>query len=83
MRTTSGGTVLHVAEVTGGLTFGSAMGVRAGAQVLEVLNAEGRVVMATGTGGRCVKNGCPDGIWNMNYQVVGLAEATAEKWGCV
>lgn len=52
--------------------MGEAFGVQAGGQSLQLLNADGGVVMTAG-GGAGVSAGCPDGVYNMNYQVVGLA----------
>ncbi len=72
VRLTSNGKVISTVSVNPGLNFGSPTGVQAGAQMLQLLNAAGTVVM-TATGGLCVSSGCPQGMYNMNYQVVGLS----------
>ena len=71
IRGTSNGNVLQTVSVYPGLSFGSFEGVQAGVQVLELLDGQGNVVAATGWGG-CVATDCPDGVYNMNYQVLGL-----------
>lgn len=71
VRATSNGAVISTVDVNPGLNFGSPTGVKAGAQMLELLNSAGTVVM-TATGGLCISSGCPEGMYNMNYQVVGL-----------
>lgn len=73
VRATSNGVVISTVKVNPGLNFGSPTGVQAGAQTLELLDSTGKVVM-TANGGLCVSSGCPDGMYNMNYQVVGLGE---------
>ena len=73
VRLTSNGAVISTVNVNPGLNFGSPTGVQAGAQMLELLNPAGSVVM-TATGGLCVSSGCPDGMYNMNYQVIGLSK---------
>ena len=35
------------------------------------------------TSGRCVEGECPDGIYNMNYHVLGLAHGNNAGNGCV
>lgn len=72
VRLTSNGNVISTVSVNPGLNFGSPTGVQAGAQMLELLNSVGSVVM-TATNGQCVSSGCPSGMYNMNYQVVGLS----------
>lgn len=72
VRATSNGVVISTVSVNSGLNFGSPTGVQAGAQMLELLNSAGTVVM-TATDGACVSSGCPLGMYNMNYQVVGLS----------
>ena len=76
VRLTSNGHVISTVNVNPGLNFGSPAGVRAGTQLLQLLNAAGTVVM-TATGGACVSAGCPLGLYNMNYQVVGLSNGAA------
>lgn len=72
VRATSNGEVLQMTRVYPGLNFASPDGVRAGKQMLELLDAGGKVIMSAGTGSN-VSSSCPDGIYNMNYQVVGLS----------
>lgn len=62
-----GGTVALVPVLNSGVF--DALNV--GNQRLEVLNKENRVVMRA-AGGRCVTKACPEGIYNLNPQVVGL-----------
>ncbi len=71
VRATSNGVVLQTVGVYPGLNYGSPAGVQAGVQTLQLLDAGKNVVM-TSTTGMSVSSGCPDGIYNMNYQVVGL-----------
>ncbi|KAK4692441.1 hypothetical protein P7C71_g4764, partial [Lecanoromycetidae sp. Uapishka_2] len=72
VRLTSNGNVLQTIGVNSGLNYGSPAGVQAGDQMLELLDAGGHVIM-TANNGSSVSSGCPDGIYNMNYQVVGLS----------
>ena len=76
VRLTSNGYVIATTVVNPGLNFGSPTGVQAGTQILQLLNSAGTVVM-TATGGACVSAGCPLGLYNMNYQVVGLTNGAA------
>ena len=71
VRATSNGNVISTVNVNPGLNFGSPTAVQAGSQLLQLLNSAGTVVMSA-TGGECVSSGCPAGMYNMNYQVVGL-----------
>lgn len=77
VRLTSNGNVISKVSVNPGLNFGSPTGVQAGAQLLEVLNSAGTVVMSA-TGGECVSSGCPAGMYNMNYQVAGLSTGSSK-----
>lgn len=81
VRAISNGVVLQ--EVSGwpGMNWGSPSGVQAGVQRLEVVDGSGNVVMVA-TGVKCVDAGCPDGIYNMNYQVVGLVDGSAAQGSC-
>lgn len=72
VRVVSNGWVLQITNVYQGLNYGSPAGVQAGEQRVELLDSGGDVVMTAG-GGMDVSEGCPDGIYNMNYQVVGLS----------
>ena len=76
VRTTSNGKVLATTSVNPGLNFGSPSGVQAGSQLIELLDSSGNVVMS-GTAGECVSSGCPAGMYNMNFQVVGLKKGSS------
>ena len=83
VRATSNGAVISTVNVNPGLNFGSPTGVQAGAQLVELLDSSGKVVMSA-TGGSCVSSGCPAGIYNMNYVVVGLGTGSSSatcSWG--
>ena len=69
IRAISNNVVLSTVGVNPGLNYGSPNGVQAGEQTLELLDAGGDIIMST-NGGRCVEVNCPDGIYNMNYQVL-------------
>ena len=49
--------------------------------MLQLLDSSGNVVMSTGKGA-CVSSDCPNGIYNMNLQVVGLVEGDQGDVGC-
>ncbi|PYH94657.1 putative glucan endo-1,3-alpha-glucosidase agn1, partial [Aspergillus ellipticus CBS 707.79] len=61
----------HENALSPGFNWGSSAGKVAGAQRLQVLNPSGDVVMSA-TGGLYVDTGCPNLIYNSNYQVIGL-----------
>lgn len=71
VRIISNGIVLQTVTVSPGLNSGKAGGIKPGPQVMQLLDNTGRVAL-TAQGGKQVSSGCPDGIFNMNYQVVGL-----------
>ncbi|EKG13545.1 Glycoside hydrolase family 71 [Macrophomina phaseolina MS6] len=72
LRMWSGGVQVGAAvPLVPGLNSGVFGALNPGGQRLEVLNKENRVVMRA-AGGRCVTKTCPDGIYNLNPQVVGL-----------
>jgi hypothetical protein len=81
VRGISNNNVLQTVDVYAGMSFGSFNGVQAGTQFLELLDSNGNVVMATGQGG-CVATNCPDGLYNMNYQVLGLVQGGNGGSGC-
>lgn len=81
IRAISNNVVLSNVIANSGLNLGSAGLIQPGEQRLEVLNWRGKVVMST-TCGRCVETNCPDGIYNMNYHVVGLAQGDHAGNGC-
>lgn len=60
-------------SLSGGLNYGAGSGLRAGLQRLEIRDASGKVIKVA-AGGRCVSDKCPDLIYNMNPQVVGLSD---------
>ena len=72
VRLTSNGAVLDTVDLHVGLNYGSTSTVNAGSQLVQVLNSSGNVIL-TAQGGKEVSGGCPDGVYNMNYQVVGLS----------
>ena len=80
IRATSNGNELATVDGKPGLNMGAPGGVQAGEQRLEVLDAGGNVVLVA-TNGRCVSSGCPDGVYDFNYQVVGL-QAAGVATGC-
>lgn len=67
----SNGVVIQNSDAYAGLNMGNPGGVQPGSQVMQLLDSAGAVVM-TASGGSVVSSGCPDGIYNMNFQVVGL-----------
>lgn len=81
VRLISNGVVLNTVPLTAGLNKGAQPGVTPGPQRMELIDSSGSVVLAA-TGGRCVSGGCPDCIYNMNYQVVELKEDTGDAGIC-
>lgn len=67
----SDGTPISTAPLRPGLNSGIADGVKPGWQRMHVLDGRGDLILVA-AGGRCVSEGFPDGIYNMNPQVVGL-----------
>lgn len=72
IRTISNGAVLQTIGISAGLNYGASAGVQAGAQSLELVDGSGNVVLSAG-GAMDVSSGCPENIYNMNYQVAALA----------
>jgi len=72
-----------IAKVAGkaGLNYGDIPKAQAGFQRMELLDASGSVLLAA-SGGRCISDGCPDCIYNMNYQVIELTEDNGFKGTC-
>ncbi|PYI11000.1 hypothetical protein BO78DRAFT_304565 [Aspergillus sclerotiicarbonarius CBS 121057] len=68
----------HENVLSPGFNWGSSAGKVAGAQKLQVINPSGEVVMSA-TGGLCVDSGCPNLIYNSNYQVIGLEDGDNAK----
>lgn len=56
------------------LNYAAAAGLRAGIARFEVRDRAANLIKVA-AGGRFVSSGCPDGIYNMNPQVVGLSDA--------
>jgi hypothetical protein len=80
----SGSSTAVTKKLTAGLNHGGYDGQFAtGAQRLTVQDPDGNVIM-TATGGMCVSEGCPNDIYNANYQVLplvtGSATASCTKW---
>lgn len=67
----SNNVTLNTTTLVPGFNFGAFDGVQAGVQTLNLINSAGAVVMSA-RNGTAVSTGCPDGIYNMNYQVIGL-----------
>lgn len=82
IRVISNHIVWRIISVGPGLDSSSPGGMQADEQHLELLDAGGNVVVST-TSGRCVEGDCPDGIYNMNYHVLGLAHGNIAGNGCV
>lgn len=72
------GEVDHENALSPGFNWGSSAGKVAGAQKLQVINPSGDVVMSA-TGGLCVDSGCPNLLYNSNYQVLGLEDGDKSK----
>ena len=71
VRLVTGTTVLGLYTIGAGANFGNTtVGTPAGVPTMEIINGTGKV-LAVASGGEPVSNGCPDGIYNMNYQVIG------------
>ncbi|KKY13309.1 putative glycoside hydrolase family 71 [Diplodia seriata] len=78
IRGFSGGQELQTFYLTAGYNFGTFSSLQEGDQRMELLDASGNVVMAA-SGGRCVTSTCPDGIYNLNPQILELTMDTSEK----
>ncbi|KAE9973970.1 hypothetical protein EG328_004093 [Venturia inaequalis] len=72
---TGNSTKIHEEVLVGGLNFNATSGgLRVGEQSMDLL-LNGKVVQ-TAKKGRSISDNCPDGIYNMNPQVVGLRAVT-------
>ncbi|OJD32584.1 glycoside hydrolase family 71 protein, partial [Diplodia corticola] len=78
IRGFSGGQELQTFYLTAGYNFGTFSSLQEGDQRMELLDASGNVVMVA-SGGRCVTSTCPDGIYNLNPQILELTMDTSEK----
>lgn len=65
----SGGTLLKTVALVTGLNYGSVASLVPGIQTAHVIDSVGSTYM-TATGGKCIAVGCPQFIYNMNYQVI-------------
>lgn len=81
VRLISNGVVLATVPLSAGLNYGAQPGVIAGPQRMELINSAGTVILVA-RGGRCVSGGCPDCIYNMNYQVAELTIDTGDDGIC-
>jgi hypothetical protein len=68
----NGVTLVENAELSAGLNYGSIPGIFAGFQAAEMVSASGSVLL-TASGGRCISDGCPDCVYNLNPVVVGFS----------
>ena len=68
IRLISNGVIIDTISGKAGLNYGATGNIQAGPQRMELLDSSGNVVLAS-SGGRCISDGCPDCIYNMNYQV--------------
>ncbi|KAL1640670.1 hypothetical protein SLS58_006684 [Diplodia intermedia] len=68
------------AALGAGLNFGNFTGLREGRQCVEVRDGDGGLI-AVAKGGREVSADCPDGIYNLNPQVLELKE-DVDEGGC-
>jgi len=77
----SGGFLIQSTALIKGIDSGSATGVHAGVQRVEVVDRNGYVVQAA-HGMFCISEGFPESIYNMNYQMVPLTSDISE-YSCV
>ncbi|KAL1618872.1 hypothetical protein SLS54_006987 [Diplodia seriata] len=82
VRGYSGGKKIGEVDLAPGFNFGNFTALQEGEQCMEVRDAKGELV-AVARGGGQVSADCPDGIFNLNPQVVGLADDGLDKGGCV
>lgn len=76
----SGGEQVGEVALTAGLNLGNFSALREGQQCMEVRNGKGDLVLVA-TGGRDVTTDCPDGIYNLNPQILGLGDDVSQG-GC-
>lgn len=81
VRFISNGVEIGVYDLVDGLNYGEVLGVQAGYQSMELLDASGSVVTGA-SGGRCVSAECPDCIYNMNPQVIALGDNPGDTGSC-
>lgn len=79
----SGSGASSTTDLSAGLNYGSSSSFASGAQKVTVKDANGNVILSA-TGGMCVSDGCPNSIYNANYQVLpfstGDATMTCTAW---
>ena len=80
VRLISNGVVIDTISLVPGLNYGQSGGVLPGPQRMELIS--GNSVQMAATGGRCISAGCPDCIYNMNFQVVELKADTGAVGDC-
>ncbi|KAH7046817.1 glycosyl hydrolase family 71-domain-containing protein [Macrophomina phaseolina] len=80
LRGYSGGEKLGEVALVPGLNFGNFSTLKEGKQCMEVRNGQGRLVLVA-SGGRDVTSDCPDGIFNLNPQILELGEDVSQG-GC-
>ena len=80
LRLISNDIVVRTVPLQAGMIYGTA-DASAGCQRMELVDSSGNVLMAA-SGGRCISSGCPDCIYNMNYQVLELTEDTGATCSC-
>lgn len=69
-------------ELVAGLNYGSVTNTVAGGARLQIRDSDDNVVVAT-PAGRCISDGCPDAIYNMNYQVLGVGTDDLDSYQCI
>ena len=77
----SAGKLIQTVKLVPGLNYGQAGPMQAGFQKLELWDTGGSKLLAA-AGGRCVSAECPDCIYNMNPQVVRLAQDGGDTGRC-
>ncbi|WKT51246.1 hypothetical protein QSH57_016216 [Fusarium oxysporum f. sp. vasinfectum] len=77
-KVTVSGSTEHTAPLNPGINYGYGAGeVQTGAQLITVKDPSGNVIY-TATGGMCVSDGCPNYIYNGNYQVLPLKKGNVD-----
>ncbi|KAJ0152877.1 Berberine bridge enzyme-like 21 [Fusarium oxysporum f. sp. albedinis] len=77
-KVTVSGSTEHTAPLNPGMNYGYGAGeVQTGAQQITVKDPSGNVIY-TATGGMCVSDGCPNYIYNGNYQVLPLKKGNVD-----
>ncbi|RDW87891.1 hypothetical protein BP5796_03585 [Coleophoma crateriformis] len=78
----SGGVKVYTAYLSSGLNSGwSPDAISAGSQMIQMKDPAGNNILAA-SGGLCVSDGCPDSIYNSNYQVVPFVTGTGSDSAC-